>query len=395
MFSQRLPLNRDKTGESMKFLYVGAWEDRAQGLPARLLVFACEDGGARCIQTIRLESMVAKVAADAAHRLVFALVNADSRVNGGCGGALLSWRIGPDGRLTPAAQRASFGASPIDLALTPENIVLVNHGSTTNRVCRTQRDGPGEPRVYWEYDEASVVLLARGPGGLPGAFLDLHKCCGSGGVPFFQESAAPHSLHYSAASGRFLVPERGSDRTSVFAVQSGRLHCLACLPERAGFGPRNAAMTRRGDVYVVDEIEPCVTHYRLPDTRAASRAATVSDETRARCDADVRSFGAPHPVAVWLSADEAYLYTLTRSTDTLDVFRLDPGTGAPERVQELALEGSNPRAALPAEGGAYVTAMDAGSCVFVHTDAATGLVTAQQTLFTGVPGIDTLDVYEC
>lgn len=372
----------------MDYFYIGTWKTDSE--PARLMVFRSMDRA--CIQTMDLPGNLSFVKLDREKKLLYVLINGDPEVHGGCGGVLNIYRVGENGTLRLVQKCSTFGAEPIELALLNTAIAVVNHGSTTNRVCRTRRLPDGSPETIWVYDEASLVLLERLPDGSVGKLLDQHEFVGHGEIPFFQESAAPHSIFLNEENNLLLIPERGSDRISVFSVENGHLDLKAELPEKRGYGPRNAAMTRDGQhIYVVDEIMPSVSHYRAPFGEAVQRVDTVSRQAASECDDDPRLFSAPHPVALWLSGNEKYGYTLTRSTETLSVFRRDAGNGCLEMIQEWKLSGVNPRQAIADGNRLYIVLMDTRSLAELTVEEATGKILEERILLDGIDAIAAVD----
>lgn len=370
----------------MDRFYIGTWKNASD--PARLLVIPQK--GDRPRQTVDLPGNISFLKLEKGR--LYVLLNGDPEVRSGCGGVLHIYCLQPDGTLRLLQKSSTYGAEPIELSLQDTTVAIVNHGSTTNRVCRTRRLPDGTLEPVWVYDEATLVLLERLPDGTAGKLLDRYEFTGHGAVPFFQESAAPHSIFYSKENGLLLVPERGSDRTTLFSFENGRLIRKGALPEQQGYGPRNAVMTRDGQhVYVVDEIQPSISHYRAPFGAAIQRISTVSTQAASFCSRNPRSFAAPHPVALWLSGDERFLYTLTRSTETLSVFRRSQATGELHMLQEWKLAGTNPRQALVDGNRLYIVLMDSRSLSKLTLSEATGEVLKEETLLDGINAIAVAD----
>lgn len=374
----------------MDLFYLGTWKTREE--PARLLVYRREEETMQLLQTLDLWGNLSFLKLDPEKNCLYVLTNGDPEVYDGCGGVLQQYGIGEGGTLQLIRKCSTYGAEPIELALQEETIAVVNHGSTTNRVCRTARQPDGTRKPVWVYDEASLVLLERHPDGTPGRLLDRYEFVGQGEIPFFQESAAPHSLFYSPENNRLLVPERGSERTSVFSIRGETLVPEYELPEQKHYGPRNGAMTRDGKhIYVVDEIMPSVSHYIPSQGEAVQRISTVTPEAAARCDRNIRSFAAPHPVALWLSGEERYLYTATRSTETISVFSRDPETGDLSRIQEWPLSGRNPRQVLAEGNRLYIIFLDSQSMAELLVEETTGRILQEKTILNGIPAIAAVD----
>ncbi|HIR13100.1 MAG TPA: beta-propeller fold lactonase family protein [Candidatus Choladousia intestinavium] len=306
----------------MKYAYIGTWKNVKSKLPGKVLVFKeAPNGKMKKIQEVILEESVSKIRVDQKKGLLFASLEAREGRDGSCGGEICIFQIEDDGTLNQCQKLPSLGAYPIDFSMTDDFLAIVNHGSTTGRICRTRQSSDGKPEVYWEYDEASLVLYERTKEGRPERFLDRYKFTGSGKIPFFQESAAPHSISYIPETGLFLVPCRGTDETVLFRAERQKLVKQGVLKAKTGQGPRNAAAAKNGrDIYIVGEIEALVSRYTFPETEPVQTESVVTEESAAACSDNPCSFEAPHPSDLQISRDEKWIYVLTRSTESLSVF---------------------------------------------------------------------------
>lgn len=371
-------------------IYIGTWKDVWKNRQAELLVCQIENGnGPVILQKVKMPDSVSKVLVDRENRKLYVLISSDPL---GCGGLLLIYQIKEDGTLREIQKKSTYGASPIDLVLKNNYLMIVNHGSTTNRVCRTKWKREREPVLEWIYDEASLVLFSRTAEGLVENFQDMYQFEGRGEISFFQESAAPHSIWMHPLGKEIYIPERGSDRISVFEIKNDRIEKKTELLETKGDGPRNVVVSEnRRDVYVVDEIQPNISYFRMPETTPLQKISTLSGKTRARYDTDFREFTAPHPVALALSENEKFLYTLTRSADTISVFERDSERGFLSQIQEWKLSGKNPRELLVNGNDLFVILMDSECCVRLKVNSMTGLVEGEKRILDSVSGIATMD----
>lgn len=401
------PQQRGKDSD-MRYFYVGTWKDDSRGLPGKILVYALREHAVKVQEIVTGES-VSQVRLDHQKRRLYAVTETRDGRSGICGGDLYEFAVEPDGMLRRIKLLPSGGAYPIDFAMLPGYLALVNHGSTTGRVCRTRQREDGSAEPYWEYDEASLVLYERDEEGSVGRMLDVYRFEGCGKIPFFQESAAPHSV--TAVGNRLFVPERGTDQTSVFEVTDGKLKKCGVLAARKGSGPRNAAVSSDGrDIYVVGEIEPVLFHYRTDGTAQGESGASksgavwsaplcrtvpvISQETASGLEKNPRSFKAPHPSAVLLSPDGRHVYVLTRSADMLTVFAREEESGTLTACAEHPLGGANPRAMLEYGRELYVVLMEEGSCAAFMIEDGNGMQVRKRSILENIPGIAAVGMWD-
>lgn len=386
----------------MQFFYAGTWKNQEN--PGKIIVLKKEDGKkARKIQEVVLEESVSRVEVDQRHRLLFAVLETREGKSGNCGGDLCVFQIFSDGSLKEVKRLPSYGVFPIDFAINESFVVIINHGSTTGYICRTRSGTEGIPEVYQEYDESSAVVFERDQSGLPERFLDLRKFEGHGIIPFFQNSAAPHSICY-VKTGMYLIPERGTDQTTVFTIENKKLvrRMILCAPK--GSGPRNAAVSRDGvDIYIITEIEPLLIHYRikrncfsesdklLKKIEPIQILRTIQKKTAESLECNSQSFAAPHPSGIKMSEDETRLYVLTRSANTLSVYEREVINGSLTFIGEWKLSGENPRELHVKKDGLYITLLDSKKCVKITIDQK-GIPVSEGEVFTDIPYLATVDI---
>ncbi len=395
-----------------EYLYIGTW---ASGeTKAKLIVLRCAHHGWEKIQELSFPGNVGCVKTDRHHRLVFVTleereiagheVYGDKQPGYGsiCGGVICIFRIQDDGTAAWVKDIASGGAYPIDMAWGDTYAAVINHGSTVNKICKTRRNAEGSWETYWEYEESSLAVFETDCEGIPERLTDLYKFSGSGSIPFFQESAAPHSIMKLPKKDILMVPERGSDKTSVFRIEKGQICKLTELSAEDGEGPRNAIAADDGrDIYIMDEIEPLLTHFGsstdLEEKKTwvlKDKISLVSPQAASGCDRNPRRFTAPHPVAIETGFDETAVYAAVRSTDTIAVFQRNTKDGTLNMIQEYPLKGKNPRELHRGKTYLYVSCMDTENLLMLHMDNENGTLINTEEIFSGIPGISSFAIYD-
>lgn len=314
------------------------------------------------------------------------------------GGRLLVFRIGEEGSLSLLEIYSTVGAHPIDLLYTKAHVAVLNHGSTTNSIVVTERDIHGNWIVKRQYDEASIVIMEHDDSGLPGKITDIYRFWRSGSVPFFQESAAPHSLSVFEKENVIAVPERGSDQISLLKLceDTGRVKLCENILVPRGKGPRNAVFHPNGSwLYVVCEIEPDIYVFRKNAERGffekTGVVCTVPADVREANPHPATSFEALHPVAISVSGNGSFLLALTRSSNSLTVYRIQEDTGELSLIQTVTLKGDNPREMHFSEDESRIDVImiHSGTVERYAFDQHTGQIQFMQNVVYGCVGIAT------
>jgi 6-phosphogluconolactonase len=239
-----------------------------------------------------------------------------------------------DGRLRLSSRR------PLSLSATrPGHMAL----SLDGKVLAVAAYGGGIYNTFSVAEDGSLDQLA-------GIFKD----AGCGGDPESQGAAHPHSLLFDPG-GRLLGSDFGSDRLSVFAVESGRLQRLAQHPTGRGSGPGATVLHPGGAFfYVWHELEGTLACYRYN-----AMSGTVG-ETIQRLPFPRSSAGtlAMHPSG-------RMLYT------SQGVWQIDGGSGRLTRTP-YELPNATQISAAPDGGSIYILDGGTGSIYQLPTDRVTG-----------------------
>ncbi|HEX6961831.1 MAG TPA: lactonase family protein [Lacipirellula sp.] len=256
---------------------------------------------------------------DPKRRLLFAVSEA-ADANGRPGGAVSSYAIGNDGRLTLINQQSTCGAGPCHLAL----------------------DKTGRFLLAANYGGGSVVVLPVAEDGRLGEATDFVQHEGSSVNP--QRQAGPHA-HFVATdpTNRFaLVCDLGLDQVLVYRFDSQRGKLTPNDPPAAdlkpGAGPRHLAFHPNGKfVYVINELDSTVTVFNFNaddgSLRELHTARTLpSDFTGENTTAEV----AVHPSG-------RFLYGSNRGHDSIAMFAIDEKTGELTSLGAESTQGQTPR----------------------------------------------------
>lgn len=409
---------------------LGTWAECYDGTGGKLLFVEEKEGEYTVSEEVKTGGSVSFIARDTEKALLFALL--EVREFGGDAGGMICQYDCSEGKPVLIKTSNSYGAYPIDMILTERYAVVLNHGSTKNWILRTERTAQGGFRTYREYDEASLVLFGRKEDGTIGDILDIYKFSGHGALPFFQESASPHSLfsHVQNVSSEsevsvesveerctdctagseesllcpireeteIYVPERGTDQVSVFLIDEGvgRLKKVGILKSEKGYGPRNVVVSGDGRyVYVMHEIAPVIAVYRWEKAEDGKlrfekiqEIGTVSAEKNDRVQYETTSFQAPHPVDMKMAEDGKLLICLTRSVDCLSVFAVG-GDGRLAMRQCEKLKGVNPRQLETEGNGLLIVSLDSGTVE--RWDIKDGKAVWNHYLISGIPRLAVME----
>ncbi|MEO3776946.1 lactonase family protein [Micromonospora sp. B11E3] len=261
-------------------------------------------------------------------------------------GQVSAFRVGPDGALTPLGVRATGGAEPCHLAVTPDggHLVVANYGG------------------------GSVTVLPLDPEGVPGDRSDLVVHEGRGPDPERQGRAHAHMVDPAPDAGPLFAVDLGTDSVYRYDLDapSGRLVPRAPRVRAvAGSGPRHLARHPDGRrCWVVGELDGTVTAYDLTPDGALHQ--------RGRVDASGRA-GHVQPSEIAVGPDGRFLYVANRGVGTVSVFALDGEL--PELVAEVETGGGWPRHFALAGEHLYVADERADMIRVLRVDAATGVPT--------------------
>lgn len=314
------------------------------------------------------------------------------------GGRVLWFKIDREtGMLMPAGQINSFGAFPLDLKLSEHYALVLNHGSNRPPVCGVFADRDGTIRTGNVFDAATLVLFERDDEGNLTKARDFYAFTGSGEIPFFQDTASPHSLCRGMGRTEYLVPERGTDRVSIFRIdgENWKISRQGEIRIPKGYGPRNAiAVQGLSSCYVIGEIMPAVLLCKESqgELSPVQKLTTVPEKELEQYKEPVTSFQYPHPSALAVSPDHRFLYTLTRAADVLAVYPLHPETGEMGNPSCHRLSGANPRQLLLEGGDLYIMFQDTETIERVRLNAITGTPVQEITVIRDIPRLAVMDM---
>ena len=229
-------------------------------------------------------------------------------------GAVGAWAVTPVEPWRALGTRATGGADPCHLALSPDGRWMLAANYTSGSVCVLPVTADGS------LGERADLIVLEGP---------------TGPVPDRQDRAHAHEVVF-APDGTLFVCDLGLDVVHAFTLDpdTGRLTEVARSPFPPGTGPRHLVLTADGaTAYVVGELSSAVSVCRVDGPRleilqtVSARAADASGENTA--------------AEVALSADERTLVVSHRGDDTVATVTVDRHTARLVAVDPSG--GSSPR----------------------------------------------------
>lgn len=370
-----------------RVVYIGTWATSYNGTQGGMVyVMECNQDKWDCLQRIDIGKSVSTLSLDAERQMLFVVCETNYHASGDPGGEIIAFRVDPEnGTLAQRKNMNSCGAFPIALEYTERMALVLNHGSNLGKVCETYWDDEGNLKTRFASDEANLCLFWRNPDGTLGKASDCYHFYGTGGLPVFQDSPAPHALYYDRQRNIYFVPERGNDRVSMYRIEEaeGKIQKVGDFYADRETGPRNIALKGRF-CYVLAEIEPVVAVYR-EFGGSFEKVQTVRTVPEDFCtDQDRLSFQYPHPSGIAVHPSGRYLYTLTRTLDCLTVFVIaaDDGKLAPKCFYPLI--GKNPRQIICEEDYLIVICLDSENVVEIALDGC-GIPENQRIVAEGIP----------
>lgn len=375
--------------------YIGIWAvGYGQKEGGGLAVLSQQpDGTLKIDQRIDTGGGVSSILVDDKNNLLYAISEMNEGSAEGIGGDILTFRINNDGSLEKGCVQSSMGAFPIEMVLIDGFAVVVNHGSTTNKIVKTKKGQDGTIQMYYDYDEASAVLFELRPDNILGSLSDLYVFEGSGPIAPAQNSASPHSISLSPNKELIVVPERGTDSFSVFRLNKTekKLQLVNQVSSRKKAGARNIAFhPSKPFIYLINEIEPLLQIFRYDNTgkniTETGSIPTISEEYRIS-GKDSRI----SPVAIRLHLSGKYLYVLTRGTNTITTFEVKED-GLLDLIDIQSVLGEHPREMVFTEDcqSLYVANLGSGSVTRFSIDAQTGKPSNGTVVIDGIKNLATI-----
>lgn len=256
--------------------------------------------------------------------------------SGGGGGRVHALRIDPTtGVPTAISESPSFGTLPAGIALDPasRSLVVVHFTARTavTTVIGNRTDGY-DVRVV--HEDATAVLFPLAEDGSIGAPDDV---CVQPAHP--HGPSCLHSVTRSPDGSSFVVCDMERDQVVTWSIDrsSRTLRRMATFQAPEGSEPRYSVFHDRLPVFFVNyERSPVIEAFaHRPDGAIESIGVVevLPAGTAHRADALQSGLGL-HPSG-------RFLYTLVRGHEVVSVFRVDPASGLPERIQTVALGAAN------------------------------------------------------
>jgi 6-phosphogluconolactonase len=224
-------------------------------------------------------------------------------------------------------------------ALTKIADVRAGGGGTTN----LWFDAASHTILAANYGGGSLATIPVNPDGTLGAVTSLVSFPGKGPHKR-QGSSHAHGVSLSPDGRWALVTDLGADRVWVVAYdrKTGKLGAFdPASPQHfvfaPGTGPRHMTWAPSGKfLYVVDELTANVESFGWDGAKGqlshlGSQSSNVPGFT-----------GEPSVSEITISADGRFLYVGNRGDNTIDVYRVNPATGALKEAQRVSTGGKMP-----------------------------------------------------
>lgn len=387
-----------------KYIYMGNWtpgydEENNAGI----FVFRYNEQIDEWIEIefIKTGYSISWLKIDKEMQLLYVCLETKKYLNDEAGGRILWYRIDKEtGKLNFINMCNSLGAYPIEMRWTQGFCLVLNHGSNLSRNCDTYKDTDGKIRVRYRTDAANLMLFSRDEEGNLQEAQDFYPFEGRGTLPFFQEAASPHSLYYGAKDSTYFVPERGNDRVSSFEIdiQQMKIRKKGEILAPKEYGPRNVTCSASGEYcYLITEVQPkvlCYKHCEDNKYELIQERYTVEEEVMVKCQEPKTSFSFPHPVDIAISENGKFIYTLTRTANTLGIFNLNQSTGEILKEQFIVLDGVNPRQIQMIDNVIYIVFHDSAKVQRLVLDDKTGNIICEKDIITGVDRAAVMELYD-
>ncbi|HOM59385.1 MAG TPA: lactonase family protein [Kiritimatiellia bacterium] len=286
--------------------------------------------------------------------------------NGEGGQGVTGFRIGGDGVLNAFTAAPTGDGQACHLAVHPSRRLLLTA----------------------QYGTGSVALFPLDTEGrLGAATTHKHPGPGTGVVAQRQKTPHPHWCGFSP-DGRFaLVPDLGLDGIMVYQIDATApniaRHGFIAAPR--GAGPRHMRFSTDGRrIHLLNELSLTVSTYAWDAETGSARLLTTVPTL-----SETEKAGEAHNSAaeILTHPNGRFLYASNRGNDTVTVFRADPATTAPERIQVQPVRGAFPRNINLSPCGNWLLAAGADShTIAVHkVDPETGRLTYQTRSVISVP----------
>jgi len=232
-------------------------------------------------------------------------------------------------------------------AIDPESghIRQLNRAATGGRNgVRQAIDATGRWMIVANYASGSVAVL---PVRADGTLADQHQLVTLPGEPGphrrEQASSHPHDAVFDPSGRYVVVPDKGLDRTFVFALDpaTGQLSPGGqggFLQGRSGAGPRHMAFhPTRPVAWVLNELDSTTTTCRWD----AATGTLTAVQTITTLPTDFNGDSTTAEIAV--SADGRYVFASNRGHDSVTRFSAQPETGVLTPLGWTATQGKGPR----------------------------------------------------
>ncbi|MDQ2901126.1 MAG: lactonase family protein [Acidobacteriota bacterium] len=308
--------------------YVGAYTDR-DGNALYIYDVNPSDGTLTRRMAFTDYPSPSSLALDPKKKFLYA-VNEISNFNGSTNGSVTAFAIQPNGDLKFLNVVSSQGGGPAFLSVDPSGkwVLAANYGAGSVAVLPIKTDGS-----VGEATDLQVLMGPLGPhmaqDGPPFSFAD------SG-----HDASHAHMAQTDPAGNYVLVNDLGTDRIFSFKFDktAGKLSPNGFVQANPGAGPRHLEFHPNGRwVYVINE-EASTLDFMSYD---AGFGSLTLQQTIPSLPSGYQ--GTNYPSEIHVTDDGLHIYAANRLHNSVALFSIDQGSGAPTWIREFWTRGDYPR----------------------------------------------------
>ena len=210
-----------------------------------------------------------------------------------------------------------------------QKIIVVNH-SGGEPIISAKRGTDGRYEMSFGYSDASVVLYPVMTDGALDHPCDIYKIFGHGILPM-QSMPHLHSVVKSPRYDFYFVCDKGKNEIYTFEILGNSLNLCSTCRVVEGSAPRNGCVVSDKPLYICNYEEY---------GEVTSFVYTEKGEMRQMCSLNILPeeydpFLKKQSSDLILSADEKYLYNVTRGINYISVIKLDKNSGEMKLLQNV------------------------------------------------------------
>ncbi len=346
-------------------MYIGTYtrrESHVEGKSGGIQIcrFNTKTGEITFVETMTGVTNPSFLALHPSGRFLYSVSEMSERMEGRPAGGIASFAIEPEtGTLRALNMQPSGGTGP----------------------CHLTVDATGQYVLATNYGSGGVVMLPILADGSLGPHTDYIQHEGSSINPQRQQEPHPHSINIDAGNKYALVPDLGTDKVMIYALdlEHGKLRANSAQPwarTRSGAGPRHLDFhPNQRFVYVGNELDSTVVAFEFDGTKGTLKEI----QTLSTLPEGYEESGAEKSwvADVHVHPNGKTVYVSNRGHDSIAIFVIDQHTGELKPKGYTSTKGNFPRNfGLDPAGNFLVAANQNSDDIYVFAvDAKSGELT--------------------